>query len=222
MYPAEEKLQESKGVEARADDQRGPTGLPLANTHPGCALPEWVPVPSCSPSDPSRPPRAECSRVGVTRMVNRDIPNLEELEQCSHRGPRLGGDAGRGRVPSGPGCRAWANTPSAYCVRGVGGEAFLSSLPRNRGGQPAGCGAGLPWRERGEFRGHLSSASWDSLRARGGAGRGNSSCHVPAHQAGRYCHPTLSAGPDAGRMKPSVPRLGLETQGLRPCFPVAS
>lgn len=49
-------------------------GTPAASyTHPP---PEEVPVLSCPPSDPSRPRRAECSRVRLTLMVNRDIPNL--------------------------------------------------------------------------------------------------------------------------------------------------
>lgn len=154
----------------------------------------------CPPADPSRPLGAGCSGVELTLTVNRDIPNLEELEQCSHHGRGSGGDAGWGRVPSRPGCtpcEAWANTPSAYCMQEVEREAFLSSLPRNRGSQPSGSGISLLWKEWGEFRSHLSaslSSLSDSLRAQGGAGRGNLSCHLCAHWAGMVSPPHPARG----------------------------
>lgn len=71
------------------------------------------------------------------------------------RPPRAEGwEVMAGRVPARPSCRpglASANTPGAYCVQDVEGEAFLSSLPRNCGSQPTGCGVSTLWKEWESF-----------------------------------------------------------------------
>lgn len=161
-------------------------------------------------------------------MVNRDIPNLEELQQCSHHALRgSGGDSGRGRVPSRPGCRPHAglgrSSESAYCVQdGGGGEAFPSSLPRNHGSQPAGCGFSPLWKEWGGF--DLTSP----LRAQGGAGRGDLRCHLcvhtgQGHRDGVSPHP--AGGPDTRQAEASCPQAGPRDVTVRPsgpCFPVVN
>lgn len=152
---------------------------------------------------PAGLPELQVLRVRLTLMANRDIPNLEELEQWGHQGLRAGEE-----TASWPSCRpgmASANTPSAYCVQDVEGEAFSSSPPRNRGSRQWGVGS-VPLKE---WRVSISlllciSGSW---RARGGAGWGNLSCHLPEHWAGTVSTPRPSRqGLPPGGLQPAEPR----------------
>lgn len=108
---------------------------------------------SCPLADPSRPLGAGGALVRLTLTGNRDIPNLQELEQCGHRGLRAGGGDGRqgssqAQLQTG---LASANTPGAYCVQDMVGEAFLSSLPRNCGSQPMRYRVSTLWKEWESF-----------------------------------------------------------------------
>lgn len=118
-----------------------------------------------------------------------------------HQGLRAGRGCRAGFHPSSAAV-TFANTSSAYCVRDVGGAvggAFLSSLSRNCGSQPFGCGSASSLRSGESF-----DLSLPLLESSGRGRAGPSELPSLRRRLGLDCispHPTL-AGQAVGRAVP--------------------